>query len=118
MSKAAIRLQAIAGAEYVMSEQMVIFTTGSDTPPVELPLHLLPRLIGLSLHLAGRISQSEEGFSTALMLDSWQVTTTPDAVLMRVDLPGGAPLTFALPPERARLLGLALIEPAAGDSLQ
>ena len=118
MDHQTVRIESIAGAEYIVSENVVIFKAADDdSPSLELPLHLLPRLIGLSLNLAGKISQVDGESSTPLYLDKWRVTTSDDnLVLMEVELPGGAPLTFAMRVESANMLGLMLIQRNNNDT--
>ena len=120
MRRKTIRLEAISGAEYIVSEDTMSFTTADEnTPSIELPVRLLPRLIGLSLHLAGRIARLDAEFSAALCLDKWNVSVAQDgSVLMEVELPGGAPLTFAFSVEKANELGLLLLRRKSGGNPQ
>jgi len=104
-------------ATLVVSENIVSLRCRSEVGPVniEFSVDLLPRVIALCLHIAGRIPQSEDDELVALKPEGWVVQELSGKTIgIGFNLPGGSPLTFCMEAKDARDLAQVIFERVGG----
>src|SRR5277367_5008028 len=119
MSNERFRVEGIGQAELDPKGDRVFLQMSSAAGGLELetPLDLLPRLVGLCLHVIGRAELCGRPETAALLPEGLAIYGFPDGhVGLRFLLPGGAPLTFLLDASDAKSLGIGLVDHVKSQS--
>ena len=106
-SRPPLAIEQIRRANFVVEDQMVTLDciSAARSQQIEFSVDLLPRLIALCLHLAGRIPSEETERLGALEPESWAVRDLSDGrVGIEFALPGGSPLMFQIDQAEAKAL--------------